>query len=160
MTWDNVAFSGVVGGVIGTLGAYGAAWYTIRADREADRERHKDEVAENLLENLIAMRRRLLLTDDRSDQEIVAAIREVAGDWTTTLGGSIRLGEASMFKWVTDIANAVEPASSSRQPSHSEVLAWKTSILLPVNAGISEAINFLASRMGSRGTTTVSSGQR
>jgi hypothetical protein len=30
MTWDNVAFSGVAGGIIGTLGAYGAAVRVIK----------------------------------------------------------------------------------------------------------------------------------
>jgi hypothetical protein len=59
MTWDNVAFSGVAGGVIGSFGAFGAAVFVLKRQAVADRAREtrtaKREAALGVLQGLAAM---------------------------------------------------------------------------------------------------------
>jgi hypothetical protein len=56
MTWDNVAFSGIAGGIIGTLGAFGAALFVIKKQgrdaRNLEVDRQKQAAAIRIVELL------------------------------------------------------------------------------------------------------------
>lgn len=94
---------GLAGGIIGTLGAYGAAWYTINSQRKTDRKRQRGDIAENLLDDLIAMRRKLLLKDDVEAQELHDTVLDAMKDMSKIFATAFRLGDKQVVNEVENI---------------------------------------------------------
>ena len=141
MTWENVAFSGFIGGVIGSVGAFGAAFYTLRSDRKAEANRHTVEIAEDLLANLVLIRSLLMVTPLPGGENIKEAVVSISPRWSKALAASLRLG-GDLSVLVRDVDKLVDPgclATIRRE----QWTTWQNKLSDRSSEAISEVMAFL-----------------